>query len=292
MAGQLGPLGHAELPQSLPERAPKGAVAADEQAPGTPGVQEPAKDIGDQQRVLLRVEPPDADQPQLAVVGAAGRQLGRDHVLGIDQRHGDLEQRPGSPVAARQLGPDHDHPEPPGQQPERGLERQGRGAHQPAAGAPVANVGRQVLADAEHHAPPAQGGEQRERHGERMRAEQPDDLDLPEGAPEASQRAAGGADHRGRVGEALVVRERHELGPVPASVRGELGRGADPPDQHQVLELPCEPSGEQREGDLGAQLPVLEVVRVVAVDEQPHRLSAAGPKPRRAPRRARRSGGR
>ena len=66
--------------------------------------------------------------------------------------------------------------------------REPRRDHQAAAGMAVSHVGRQVLANPEHHPPSAQRGEQREADRQRMRAEQPDRVDLSERPPEATQR--------------------------------------------------------------------------------------------------------
>ncbi len=156
--GQLRPLGDAQLAQALGERSTKRAVPADDQAPRPTVVDESARKTSAISSGFFSASSrPDADQPQLAVVGARGRRLGRDHVALVDQRHRDLEQVARAPVAASELRADDDHAERRRQEAKRGLEEPRAAAiisRRP--GSPVAHVGRQVLANPEHHPPSAQ----------------------------------------------------------------------------------------------------------------------------------------
>ena len=114
----------------------------------------------------------------------------------------------------------------------------------PSAGVAAAHVGGKVLADAEDDPPPAQRGERAEGKAERMRAEQPDDVDLAQHAPEAAERpqhrqqraraqdagVGGQADEAELVGDA-VVRARQLWIELPEQ-HGVLGRRGDAGDEY------------------------------------------------------------
>ena len=81
VAQQLCPLGDPELAQAILQRRLHGALPADDQPPAIAAAHEARQHVGQQQGVLLGLQPADADHPQLAPVGAFERRLGGNEVL-------------------------------------------------------------------------------------------------------------------------------------------------------------------------------------------------------------------
>ena len=174
-------------------------VAADQQPPVAPALAQARDDVGQQQRVLLGVQSPDREQRQLAaVVATRERLVGVGQVVGGDQRDGRREHpsRVSLQVLALELRADDDHRVAPREQPPDRLEHVGAEVHPAPIRPAAAHVQRHVLANAEDQPPPAQRGEQRERHRVRIGTEHPDGVDLVEQPPEAHERDDQRARHR------------------------------------------------------------------------------------------------
>ena len=84
-----------------------GGAAAHDEAPARLGLEQTGEHVGEQQRILLRVEPPDAEDLARSVPASLDVLTRRDVVLG-HERDADRQQQAGAPVAASHLGAD-DH---------------------------------------------------------------------------------------------------------------------------------------------------------------------------------------
>lgn len=250
VASQGEPVGHAELPGSRAEGSGERAVAVHLQAP--PGVvpHGASQDIREQQRVLLRVEPADAQHDEFVAVVAAPVIGGVQNVRRAQQGHVDREGGAGTAVVSGQLRPDDDDRRDAGQAPEDGLEDGGAGHDDRLVGTAVADEHRQVLAHPEHDAAPAQPAEEPEqdRLG-RIGAEDPDDVEIAQRAPEPPRRGGHGPEHGGQVGTAAVMGERYELG-APQREGERVIAGIKAPDHHETLDVWPEPLNEPAEGEL------------------------------------------
>ena len=89
------------------ERPAERPLAAHLEPPVTIGTGKPVRDIGQQERILLRLEPSDRERIELSRVRPAEGILEGDDVLLLDQRDDNRQQPASAPVAARELGPDH-----------------------------------------------------------------------------------------------------------------------------------------------------------------------------------------
>ena len=122
VAPQLRMFGNPELAEAFGERVLQRALSADDQPPAWVPFPQPGKDVGDEQGVLLGIEPPDGQQRQLTVVRLPLRLLGGGQIAVVDERDGDIEDAPGAAVAIREIGTDDDDPEEAADRPECPLE--------------------------------------------------------------------------------------------------------------------------------------------------------------------------
>ena len=152
--------GHPEPIEPLHQLFLHWAVATDDQAPPRIVLAEQRQHVGEQQWVLLALQPADGENGQLvrvitALVGILDRGL-------IDQGDVDPERRNRMAVATLQVRPDDDDRMPPGKHPPRALEEEGQGAERAAAGVTARHISGKVLAGAEDDALPSQRPRQSE----------------------------------------------------------------------------------------------------------------------------------
>ena len=93
VARELERLRDAELLRTPLERRPVAALADHFEPPAGVALAEELQHIGEQQRVLLGLEPTDAQKPELALPAAIQRLLRRHEVGGRDLREADREHR-------------------------------------------------------------------------------------------------------------------------------------------------------------------------------------------------------
>jgi hypothetical protein len=177
---------------------------------------------------------------------------------------------PRAPIAPGHLRPDDDDGTATRDQPEAALERGRGGEERPGTGMAVAHVEPEVLPHAERDRPAAHGGEDRERDGERVRAEQPYRVHAREHRPEPAQRLQQRPRRLRRAGERAVVRQRLEVKLGGHCVMPPPARRVEPSDERDALEVVRQPREEVRERHLRPQAAVVAAIGVVAVDGDSH----------------------
>ncbi len=285
VAEQLGVLGNSQLAQAtrrvrrpgLPRRTTssrqRGSAACSK-----------GQDVGEQQRVLLLVEPADAQDRAARRRSRVGRRGWSRQRLG-DQRHREVEHAPATREYWSRSAPD-----PP---PRRGdtaprsrqiaLEHVGGEVHPAPLRATHAHVARPVLANPEHDRAPPERSQQRQRDRVRIGPEHPERR-RPRRGPATSAGASGPATTAPPPGwagcrSAAAVRARPAVGArsAPASPSG-----ASAADQHQPVDVVKQRGQKQRERPLGVDDAIDPTVDVVGVDGQPASRPtspASGPEP-------------
>jgi succinoglycan biosynthesis protein ExoA len=280
---QLAVICEPELLDARAELVREVALAADDQPPARVAVAQQLEHVSEQQRVLLGVDPADREQAEpLGVVAAPGGPRTGLEVGGADQRHGGVQDARRAPVAHREVGPDGEHRDAPGERTPAALEHGGGEPQRAAPRMAVADIRREVLADAEHQPPAPEQRHQRERDRMRVRPERQNGIGVVERPPHARDRARHGAQHRPELRQPRVVRERHELDRIVELVTSpptRLRPAVEAAEQPQPADLLRERPQEAHEGALSEHLTVALPVEVVGVDDERHGRRSAPSRP-------------
>ncbi len=270
VAEQRGVPGEPELVQARLQLAGHGAVADDDEPAVDALGPEAGERVGEQQRVLLAVQPPHAEDRRRPARGPGQRVLDGDDVRLLHERDGELEHGARAGVVAGQVGPDDRDGEAPGHPPEGPLEDVGGDVGPATARVAAADVHRQVLAHAEHDAAAAQPREPGEDDRLGERAEQPHDIHVVQRPPEAPRAGERRADGPRRTGQALVVGQADELDVAGDGVVRAAGFGMLAAEQHEPVDVRAQGAHEAHEGALGGDAGRVAAVDVVGVDREAH----------------------
>ena len=185
-----------------PRRDGRGELALSDrhEAPGSARVAEAREDLGQEKRILLVIEPPDAQQLELTAPVLPDHVLGGCDSRAPDERDADDVNAAvsGAAVLPAERLADDDRGKTPREQPEDVVERMGgRDGPKPAAARETTrDVCRKILADPENDRNAARAGESDELERDRVRAEDPNRIELLELGRERAPRA-GDASEQG-----------------------------------------------------------------------------------------------
>ena len=235
---------------------------------------EPRDDVQQQQRVLLGVDPPDRDQLDLALPRAGKGLVERRQLLTTDEREAAREHRRAPAAVVRgdllALGRRR-HPA--CDQPEDALE-QVRHRQRPAparARQPGGDVLRIVLPDTQEDLLALRECDQGERDRHRVRAEDPDRVEVRQLRAEASNRARQRTKHPRQVEDAAVEGKRHEADVLLGEDIGEAPRRrVEPAEQDDLVHARREARDEPDHGDVHRDQTVVGAVRHVVEDTESH----------------------
>jgi succinoglycan biosynthesis protein ExoA len=271
VAAHLAVFRELELLHARHQRVSEVALAANDQAPARLPFAQQREHLGQEQRILFGVDPPNGQELQsLGVVGALRRAGAGLDVRGADERNGGVQQPRRAPVAGGEIRAYGDHRGAQGDATPAPLEQPGRKLKPPALGMAMTDVGGEVLTHTEDEPPPSDEGHQGEHDRVRVGTERQDGVDVVERTPHAPNRSGNGAQHGTDLREPLVVRQRDELDGVVEQVVSGSWSAVETPEQPQAPEFPCESPEEAHERALPEHLPAPLPVEVIGVDDQPH----------------------
>jgi peptidoglycan/xylan/chitin deacetylase (PgdA/CDA1 family) len=269
---QLDPVAQSQQFELGSKLVGKGAFATDDQSPARVAFAQRLEHIREQQRVLLGVETPDAEQRQIGVVAppGSGGSAGVD-VAGIDQRDVDRKDAAGMPVAFGQFTANRDHGAATGQEFPHPFEAASGALQSAAIGVAVADVGWEVLPHPEHDGTSAQQAERSQQDGGWMRSERPDDVAVVERAPHAPEEQRSGPGDAERIRQALVERQRDEVDIGRQRVATGGAVVGEAPNDGDRLDLAVQSADEARERVVAVYGAATLAVDAFGVEQNAHR---------------------
>ncbi len=227
--------------------------------------------IDEEERVLLGIEPSDAQQREgIGVVGSPGGASASFHIARRDERDGDFQEAPGVTIALGEVRTNDDNGREKCEPAPDGLQKTGDQLQVELVGVPVADVGGEVLPDAKHDPAPTHEPKRSERKRGRMRSEREDDVGVVELPPHAREGSGQGSQDGPDIGEAGVVGQRNELDLLIKRVMSTARGSIESPEQPQPADFPREPAEEAHERALTEDGPANVAVEVIGVGEQSH----------------------
>jgi succinoglycan biosynthesis protein ExoA len=280
VAADLAVVGEPELLDARHEGIGQVALAAHDQPPACVPLAQQHEHLGEQQGILLGVEPPDCEELEgLGVIGPVRRAGASLDVRGADQRNSGIEDSAGTPVAGGQVWAHCDYRDAQREHAPAPLECAGGDMERAAPGVAMADIGGEVLSYSEHKPPAPEQRKQRKRDRVRVGTERQDGVGVVERSPHGRDRARHGAQHRANLREARVMWQRHELDRVVEQVVRGPRSAVEAPEQPQPAELPGESPEKAHEGALAEHLAVPLTVEVIGVYDQAHDRRSAPCRP-------------